>query len=766
MPVVSKTTVRLMARGKRAAKNFREFVRFIAGFDPVKHQKEQVEACQDIGDNPRGGQKYIVVAPPGSGKSQLIGVLFVAWIIGKYPDEHVGLLSYADKPAWKQSAAVRKIIEESKPYHLTFPGIKKDPASWGSSEFKVRRKSIIDQQPTLRCGGTQSAVVSYRMSGLVFDDPISEKQSRNAEQLEKAFDNYLMTVTTRLIDMAWQMVIGTRWVDDDFIGSLLLRKLEGWKIIHVKALNDDGTTYWPPDGKYGYSQKFMEDKKALDPELFQVSYMGEPGKEGTGIIKKLPVYRERPNLELVKRLDLLVGVGWDSVAENMPVTVRINGYPLVLSFNELWQSIPGPVKKIGDREVKQTKGLEVLDKDEFVSVTLISRHRFLGNLTRVNLRHGSIDVTPNHSLINEEGDRVTPDKVDKNLPLPPWKDTPSSDIIRTKKYGHRLSPRLFIGSKELAWVCGLFVAEGSVGNEKKEINGSLRRWFGVGIANTDSSIRARAKKVLREELHVNVVETKSGLSINDPRADEYFLRFYIFGDRRSSATKSISPDIFNSSRELQEAFLEGYLDGDGYRLSNVEKRSACVLEVNGKKFDNGIGSKSPVLAQQLAWMVNHLYGLRPKLYTRRDKEFYKFTFVRTKNHIPSLETKDVSYDGYVYDLTTKSHTYRAGIGGVLVSNTAFKDKEKNDYSVGYVGGLDAYGVIWILYRTKGRFTTPKLIEEIYKIQEEWNPYEQWVEDSGGGTPAVQVVQAESPGVPLLNVPVTQGGKRSRAHALV
>ncbi|KKM01028.1 hypothetical protein LCGC14_1798570, partial [marine sediment metagenome] len=410
MPVVSKTTVRLMARGKRAAKDFREFVRFVAGFDPVKHQKEQVDACQDIGDNPNGGQKVIVVAPPGSGKSQLIGVLFLAWMIGKYPEEHFGLLSYADKPAWKMSGAIRKIIEQVKPYHFTFPHIKKDPASWGSSEFKIQREKLIDPHPTLRAGGTQSAIISYRLKGLVFDDPISEKQTRNAEQLEKAWDNYLMTITTRLVDQSWQMCIGTRWKDDDFIGSLILRKLEGWQVIHVKALNPDGTTYWPPDDKgNGYSQKFMEDKKTLDPELFQVAYMGEPGKEGTGIIKKLPVYRERPTTELVKRLDLLVGVGWD---------------------------------------------------------------------------------------------------------------------------------------------------------------------------------------------------------------------------------------------------------------------------------------------------------------------------------------------------------------------TAFKDKEKNDYTVGYVGGLDAYGVIWILYRTKGRFTTPKLIEEIYKIQEEWNPYEQWVEDSGGGTPAVQVVQAESPGVPLLNVPVTQGGKRSRAHALV
>lgn len=399
-----------MTRGRKAAVNFREFCRFVGNVDPVKHQEEQVEACQDIGDNPNGGQKVIVVAPPGSGKSQLIGVLFLAWMIGRYPDEHWGLMSYADKPAWKQSTAIRRIIEKEKAYHFTFPHVKKDPSSWGSSEFIVQRAKIIDQHPTLRSGGTQSAVVSYRFSGLVFDDPISEKQARNAEQLQKAWDNYLITITTRLIDGAPQMIIGTRWVDDDFIGSLLQRKREGWRIIHIKALDKNGKTYWPPDGKgNGYSQKFMEDKQALDPELFQVAYMGEPGKEGTGIIKKLAVYREAASTQLVKDMDLLVAVGWD---------------------------------------------------------------------------------------------------------------------------------------------------------------------------------------------------------------------------------------------------------------------------------------------------------------------------------------------------------------------TAFKDKEKNDYTVGYVGGLDEYGIIWILDRRKDRFTTPVLIDEIYNVQETWEPFAQWVEDSGGGTPATQVIVAESPDVPILSVPVTHGGKRSRAHALV
>jgi predicted phage terminase large subunit-like protein len=96
---------------------------------------------------------------------------------------------------------------------------------------------------------------------------------------------------------------------------------------------------------------------------------------------------------------------------------------------------------------------------------------------------------------------------------------------------------------------------------------------------------------------------------------------------------------------------------------------------------------------------------------------------------------------------------------------AYKDKEKNDFSVCYVGGLDAHGRIWILDRRKGRFSTPELMDELYDIQEEWEPFTQWVEDSAAGTPAVQTIQAESPDVPLETVPPSQGGKRSRVHAL-
>ncbi len=309
----SQQAQKLLKRGKKAAKEFREFVRFIAGFDPAPHEEKWMEACQLIGDEPRAGHKFIIIAPPGSGKSQIISVLFIAWMIGRYPDEHYGLLSYTNKVSWGWSTTIRGIITNSKPYHFTFPNVKRDPQNWGSEMFRVKRKNIIDAHPTLRAGGTKAAVISYRLSGLVLDDAIDAKQAANVEQRDKAFTNYENSILTRLLDNAFQLCVGTRWTDDDFIGRLMKRKREGWKVIHIPAFNKHKKSYWPLNDKgFGFSEKTLSDIEYESPEIFAVQYMGDTKGGESQIIRKLAPYDEVPGKELIEERDLLVAVGIDS----------------------------------------------------------------------------------------------------------------------------------------------------------------------------------------------------------------------------------------------------------------------------------------------------------------------------------------------------------------------------------------------------------------------------------------------------------------------
>lgn len=308
----------LKQRVLNSRKNFGDFCAFVGGLTLGTHQTDWIEACQDIADNPTGGQKYIVVAPPGFGKSEIIAKLFTTFMIGRYPENHGALLSYGGKPAKARSNTMRQVVANDKAYRLVYPHIHPDRGLWNVESFNVVRKKI-SPHPTMLVGSTRSAVISYRINWLVMDDAIDQKQAANVEQRLKAWQNYKQAIFTRLTRGAPQMNIGTRWSDDDFIAELM--KDSDWKLIHVAALKN-GRSVWPR----GKTTKELLKIKQDDPELFQIQYMGAPGAKGIGIIKRIATYKQIPDLELIKEKDLLVGAGWDTAFKDKQQNDYTVGY--------------------------------------------------------------------------------------------------------------------------------------------------------------------------------------------------------------------------------------------------------------------------------------------------------------------------------------------------------------------------------------------------------------------------------------------------------
>src|SRR5216117_1007959 len=143
MAIVSDKTVKLLARGRVAAENFEEFCRFVLGINPAAHQRQWIKALQDIADNPDSRRKLLIIAPPGAGKTSLM-VGFAAFMIGRRPNNHHGLISYSDRVAWGRSQAVRNLIERSIAYRATFPTVTPSRSNWGISEFQVERDNLAD----------------------------------------------------------------------------------------------------------------------------------------------------------------------------------------------------------------------------------------------------------------------------------------------------------------------------------------------------------------------------------------------------------------------------------------------------------------------------------------------------------------------------------------------------------------------------------------------------------------------------------------------
>ncbi len=319
---------------KKASKDFKLFAQIIGEIKIGKHQKRWVEVCQEISDNPFGGQQYVIIAAPGSGKSQMIAVLFTAFMIGRYPEEHWGLIVYADDPAKERALAVRDIIEHSEIYHQIFPNIIPNKKKWGTKSFRIERPKISDFHPTLRAAGATAAVVSYRMSGVIIDDPHDPKNSDTPAKREKVYLNWEQAIKTRILAGGFRLCITTRWADDDFAGTLL-RKEEGWVPIHTPAITSKGQSYWPE--KYP-----VEDLRKIErenPETFAIQYMGDTTKGSSGIFRELATYSgeiiqesialkiKTGRLDLFNQtlryihpdkgeLDLLIGVGIDTALKD------------------------------------------------------------------------------------------------------------------------------------------------------------------------------------------------------------------------------------------------------------------------------------------------------------------------------------------------------------------------------------------------------------------------------------------------------------------
>lgn len=311
-----------LALGAAAANRFLDFCRFVLRddhgnpIDPADHQIEWVEALQEIGDSP-AGKKVAIIAPPGGGKTQL-GIGFLSWMVGKYSTQHFALLSYADKVGWSRSAAIRNLIELSDEYHYTFPDIVPNKRAWDKSEWQVMRSNIGDPHPTLRAGGTKSAVVAYRLHGLVIDDPHDQKNAATPAQRRAVCENYDQAIGPRLLFDAWEVCIGTRWSADDFIGYRLRQdgtdpKRGGWRVIHTIALDSKKRSYWPA----AYPAAFLLDKKRKTPATFAVQYQGDTtGGEEAGIIRRIATYPKNPidlvNPEHPDYKDLLIATGIDT----------------------------------------------------------------------------------------------------------------------------------------------------------------------------------------------------------------------------------------------------------------------------------------------------------------------------------------------------------------------------------------------------------------------------------------------------------------------
>lgn len=231
-------------------------------FKPVettvaKHHEIMMTALNDVAEGRI--KRLMMMLPPGSAKSSYTSVVFPSYFLGKFAGTKIILSSYGSDLAKRMGRRARQIIRSSA-YQPIFD------CTLCSETSAADEWALTNGSEYMSCG-VLGGITGSRCQGLIIDDPFKGRQDADSQIIrDRTWQAYQDDLLTRLIPGGWQVIITTRWHEDDIAGRILPRDWMGesgdmvcrdgetWRVVCIQALcerSDDpvgrqiGDYLWP-----------------------------------------------------------------------------------------------------------------------------------------------------------------------------------------------------------------------------------------------------------------------------------------------------------------------------------------------------------------------------------------------------------------------------------------------------------------------------------------------------------------------------------------
>lgn len=229
-------------------------------------------------------QRIIISCPPRTGKSVLVSQIGPVFALADDPDLKIILASYADSLAEEHSREARRHITE-----------RADVLGFALSAEKqaVGRWRVADRDGGLLAAGILSGITGHGAGLLLLDDVVKNQQEADSTaHRRRILGEFRSTLMTRLHPNGSVVVIGTRWHEQDLIGTLL--EEGGWEHINIPAIAEAGIpdALDRPVGVAMTSalgrtaEGFADIKKSIGSRSWYALFQGVPTSPEGGLIKR------------------------------------------------------------------------------------------------------------------------------------------------------------------------------------------------------------------------------------------------------------------------------------------------------------------------------------------------------------------------------------------------------------------------------------------------------------------------------------------------
>jgi len=421
--------------------------------------------------------------------------------------------------------------------------------------------------------------------------------------------------------------------------------------------------------------------------------------------RKMLILARDYTLEKYKGSKLVYG---DSILGDEPLLLRKEDGTITIktieSLSSEWEAYEEFKPFDSNRKEKQQAKVnyEIWSKNRWTKVKRVIRHKTCKKIYRVNSHCGVVDVTEDHSLLNEKMEKIKPEEC----------------IIGKTKLAHgfplfnnspvKLDELLDINEvidKE-AFLYGFFFGDGSCGHYDCK-SGMKYSW---ALNNQDLSLLEICKEFLFElygdNTNFKILETMSCSNVYKlvPKGSIKYM-VNIFKKMYNYDRLKIVPDeILNGDYYTKLDFFRGYYMADGDKCIN-----SVTKNIN---FSN----KGKIGTAHLYYIVSSL-GYNCSVSCRKDKLniFRLRCSVNKLRKDPYIIKKMIkTYDNYtnfVYDIETEQGYFNAGTGSICIKNTDSIFVSFKDYIIEKHGELDE---IALLQKTieigqeAGKYVTSKL----------------------------------------------------------
>lgn len=225
--------------------------------------------------------------PPGTGKSTLIKFL-LAYMAGKFPLSANMYVSYSDAMIKLMLDSERAILTDTAEYchNEIFPT---NGSPTISAEYKTISYRRAGDFPTLGLVSMSGSVTGRTRANkfLVVDDLVKNKEeARSPERLEKLYQDYTATITTRCIgDHVKIIALGTIWSSYDVISRTKAEHGDDprYKFIAIPVWDENEVSNFEYEHPDRYTtEKIRDIKNTIDSADFECLFM-QHGIEKEGL---------------------------------------------------------------------------------------------------------------------------------------------------------------------------------------------------------------------------------------------------------------------------------------------------------------------------------------------------------------------------------------------------------------------------------------------------------------------------------------------------